>query len=150
LQKLCALSSQNAATHCNVVIERGVVQNMQGAMYSSGFGVLGTLYQCRDTGVHHGSRAHRAWLDEYKEIALYHRRFLTAEPSARRRFRAGSWVGIGQIAVESASDDFAFMHLRLRLPAPLYIERSLSRPQGLRIHNSSSSELPLFRTNNIV
>jgi hypothetical protein len=40
LQEFCALSSQNTATHVNLMIERGVVQYMHGGMHSSGFGIF--------------------------------------------------------------------------------------------------------------
>ena len=70
LQEFCALSSQNAAPHFNLVIKRGVVQYMHGGMHSSGFGVFGAVHQGSDAGVHHGSCAHGAWFDGHKEVAV--------------------------------------------------------------------------------
>jgi hypothetical protein len=133
LQKLCALSGEDAAAHFNLVIERGVVQNVHGGMHGSGFWILGAIDQGADPCVHHGSGAHGARLDRYKQIAVCQAVIAESRSGFAQRdyFCVGSWVGVGQIAIESAPDDFAFVNYDCAYRNFTQVEGSLSGPQGL-------------------
>lgn len=106
------MSGQNAATHFNLVIERGVVQNMHGGMYSSSFGIVRSVDQRADTGVYHGSCTHGTRFDGYEKIAIPEPMIAECRAGFAQGddFGVGGWVGIGQTAVESAAYDFAFVH----------------------------------------
>jgi hypothetical protein len=90
------LSGEDAATHFNLVIEGGVIQNMHGGMHGSGFGVVGSVYQRSDPGVHHGSGAHGAGLNGHKQLAVSQTVIAEGRSSFAQRdyFSVGSWVGV--------------------------------------------------------
>jgi hypothetical protein len=125
------LSGQHAAANFELVIERGVVQNRHGGMHGSGFGVFCAINQCPDASVDHGSRAHGAWLNGHEEIAV--QQAVVAESRSRLAqgddFGVGGWIGVGQVAVESASDYFPFVHDNRAYRHFSDVERSLSGPQ---------------------
>jgi hypothetical protein len=62
----------------------------------------------------------------------------------RDYFSVGSWIGIREIAIESAADDFAFMNDDCAYRHFSYVERSLGRPQGF-LH----PQFVVFRTSAI-
>jgi hypothetical protein len=146
LQEFCALSRKNAAPHYNLVIERGVVQNMHRGMHRASFGVFSAIHQVADAGMHYGTCAHGARLNGHKKIAVC--KAVIAEGRSgfaqSNYFRVGRRVGIGEVAVESASDNFAFMHDDGAYRHFSYVERSLSSTQGV-LH----PQFILFRTSAI-
>jgi hypothetical protein len=133
LQEFCALSGEDAAPHFNLVIERGVVQNVHGGMHRSSFWILGAIDEGTDPGVHHGSCTHGTGLDSYKQIAVSQAVIAQGRSGFAQRdyFCVGSWVGVGQIAIESAPDDLAFMNYDCAYRNFTQVEGSLSGPQGL-------------------
>jgi hypothetical protein len=127
------LSGQNAAPHFNLVVECGVIQDLHGGMHRSSLGVLGAVYQSSDTGMHHGSCAHGARFNGHEKIAVC--KAVIAEGRSgfpqSNYFRVGRGVGIGEVAVESATDNLAFMHDDGAYGHFSHVERSLSGPQRL-------------------
>jgi len=133
LQEFCALPSQNAATNLNPMIKGGVVQNMHGGMHRSGFGVFGTVHQGSDAGVDHGSRAHGARFDGHKQVAVSQTVIAEGGSGLAQSddFSVSRWIRVGQVAIESAADDFTFMNDDGPYRDFAHIERSLRSSQGL-------------------
>ena len=127
------MSGQDAAAHFNLVIERRVVQNMHGGVYCSCLRVVGAIDQRTDPGVDDGSRAHGARFDGYEEITLSQAVIAKGTPRLAQSddlsMRTG--VGIYQVAVESATDDFTFMNDDGANRNFAHIECSLSSPHRL-------------------
>jgi len=110
-----------------------VVQNMHNGMHRSGFWIVGSVYQGSDTGVHHGSGAHGTGLNGHEKIAVLQTMIAEGGSSFSQGddFCMSSWVGVGHIAIESASDDFAVMNYDCAYRHFSYVERSLGGMQGL-------------------
>jgi hypothetical protein len=110
-----------------------MVQNMHCRVHCSGFGIVGSVYQGSDAGVHHGPCAHGAWLNGDEKIAVIQAVIADFRSGFAQchNFCMGGWIGVGQIAIESATDDFAFMHHDCADRNLAYVERSLSSAQGL-------------------
>jgi hypothetical protein len=83
--------------------------------------------------VHHGSRAHGARLNGHEKITVCQAVIADGQSGFPQGddFRVGGGVGVSQIAIESAANNFAFMHDHGADRHLTYVERSLSRPQGL-------------------
>ena len=97
-------------------------------MHCSGFGIFSSIDQRADAGVDHGSCAHGAWLYGHEEIAAS--QAVIAEGSSGFAqgddFSMRCGIGIGYVAIESAANDFAFMHYDRADRNLAYVERSLS------------------------
>ena len=106
------MSGEYAGSHFNLVIERRVVQNMHGGMHSSGFGIVRAIDQCTDSGMDDGAGAHGAWFYGHEQVAVSQAMIAKGGPGFAQGddFSMRRWVRVGQIAIESASDDLAFMH----------------------------------------
>lgn len=133
LQKFSAPPRQHSRTYVDPMIQSWMVQHMQGRMNCSGLGVLGTVHQSADARMHDCSSAHGTRLDGHEKIAV--QQAVIANGGAGlaqcQNFGVGGWIGVGQVAVESASDDFPFMHDNRAYRHFSDVERSLSGPQRL-------------------
>jgi hypothetical protein len=133
LQKFSAPPRQHSRTYLDPMIQSWMVQHMQGRMNCSGLGVLGTVHQSADARMHDCSSAHGTRLDGHEKIAV--QQAVIANGGAGlaqcQNFGVGGWIGVGQVAVESASDDFPFMHDNRAHWNFSDVERSLSGPQRL-------------------
>lgn len=126
------MSGQNAATYFDFVIKRWVVENMHRGMHCSGFGIFGAVNQAADARVNHGPGAHSAGLNSHEKIASAQAMIAEGGPGFPQgdNFRVSCWVSIGEIAIESAADDFALMHDDRADWHFSQVESTLGGPQG--------------------
>ena len=127
------MSRQHSATHFNLVIERGVVQNMYGGMHRAGFGIVRAVNQRTDSGVNHRPGTHGARFNGYEEVAVS--QAVIAEGGSGfaqgHDFSMGRRIRVCEIAIEAAADDLAFMHHDGADRNFSDVERALGSPQGL-------------------
>lgn len=110
-----------------------MVQNMHRGVHSPSLGIFCAINQGPDTGVDHGPGAHRAGLDGHKHSAVCHAVIAEGRSGLAQGddFGVGGGIGVGQVAVESTTDDLALMNNYGADRHFAYFERSLRSPQGL-------------------
>ena len=109
-----------------------MVQHAHDRVHRTGFRILGAIDQSANAGMYHGTCAHGAWLYGHEQIAFIQTivaKATTGVPEGND-FGVGRRVGIQNIAVKSASDDFSFMNNDRPDRYLAEFERSLSSTQG--------------------
>jgi hypothetical protein len=129
------------------MIQRGVVQDVHRRMHSPRLGVLGTIYQTPDARVHDGSGAHCARLNGHEQIAARQAMVPDGRPGLAQShyFGMSRWIGIGEVAIESAANDFSFMDDDSANRNFARVHGALGRSQGL-LHE----KLVVFRTSTVL
>ncbi len=109
LEHVHAARSQDAAGDLDLMIELGVVEDLEHGMDRTGFWVFGAVDQSADSRVGNGSRAHGARFHRYVEIAV--QQAIVSDNMARLAqsldFSMRCWIVISDRAITSASHDMA-------------------------------------------
>jgi hypothetical protein len=102
-------------------------------MYSSGFGIVRPINQRTDSGVDHGPGAHGARFYGHEQGAVSQAVVAKGGSGLAQGddFGMRCRIRVGQIAIESAADDLAFIHHNGTDRNFSYVERSLGGAQGL-------------------
>jgi hypothetical protein len=94
------------------MIQAGQIHYLQKRMDRSCFGVIGSVDQAADAGVHCSSRAHSARLNCSKQFAA--NEAVIAEVSTcfaqGDDFCVGGWIVVGKIAVPTSAHDAALVN----------------------------------------
>lgn len=127
------MSGEHAATHFNLVIERGVVQNVHCGMHGSGFEIVRPIDKRTDSGVDHGSGAHGARFYGHEEVAVFQAVIADCGSGFAQGddFSMRGGIRVGEIAIKSAAYDLAFIHHNGPDRNLSDFKRSLGSPQGL-------------------
>jgi hypothetical protein len=106
---------------------------MHRRMHSPGLGILGAIYQAPDTGVNYGSGAHGTRLNGHEQIATWQAMISDgcAGLAQSDYFGMSGWIGIREVAIEAAPNDFSFMDDDSAHRNFARVHGALSRSQGL-------------------
>jgi hypothetical protein len=92
------------------MIQAGVIYHLQNGMDGPCLWIVGTIHQAAEAGMHGSSRAHGARLNCNKQFAATEA-VITEVSSGfaqRHNFGMGGGIGVGEIAIPTASNDAVF------------------------------------------
>ena len=105
---------------------------MHDGAHRPGFGIISSVKQAANTGMHHGTCAHGARFDGGEQIAFI--QTVGAEDTTGlpegNNFGVGRRVAIRDVAIKSGSDDLSFMNNDCSDRNLAEFERSLRGAQG--------------------
>jgi hypothetical protein len=112
LQHFCTASRQYAAANLDLVVQERMIHDLHDWMHSARFGIIGTIHQPPDSGMHHRPGAHSARLNCSKQLA-FTQTVVTYRGTGLAQgddLGVGGGIGIDEVAVPASSYDLSAAH----------------------------------------
>ena len=113
LEEFGAFIGEDACGDLHLMVEAGMVQDLEDGAGGASLGIAGAVDQSRDAGVNERSGAHGAWFDGGIDGAAGIAQTMVPQPGGGQAqgddFSMGGGIVIEQVAVMARADDFTIL-----------------------------------------